>query len=94
MNLCPCGSPLLVRYDLQKMRGSVSKSSLKDRSSCLWRYREWLPLEDSRNRVSLGEGFTPLLEAPRLAGDVKIAKLLIKDEARNPRAPSKTGVFR
>ena len=89
INLCPCGSPLLVRYDLQKMRGSVSKSSLKDRSSCLWRYREWLPLEDSRNRVSLGEGFTPLLEAPRLAGDMKIAKLLIKDEARNP-----TGSFK
>ncbi len=89
MNLCPCGSPLLVRYDLQKMRGSVSKSSLKDRPSCLWRYREWLPLEDPENRVSLGEGYTPLIETPRLADDLKIAKLLIKDEARNP-----TGSFK
>jgi threonine synthase len=71
------------------MRGSVSKSSLKVRSSSLWRYREWLPLEDPENRVSLGEGFTPLIEAPRLADDLKIAKLLIKDEARNP-----TGSFK
>ncbi len=89
INLCPCSSPLLVRYDLEKLRKSVSKASLKERSSTLWRYSEWLPLQDPRNRGSLGEGFSPLIETPRLAGDLKLSRLIIKDEAGNP-----TGSFK
>ncbi len=89
INLCPCGSPLWVHYDLKKIRRSVKKAALKARSSTLWRYREFLPLRRDKNRVSLGEGCTPLMEAPRLAQELNVKRVWIKDEAQNP-----TGSFK
>lgn len=89
INLCPCGSPLLVRYDARKIARAVKKSELKSRPSTLWRYQEFLPLRAERNRVSLGEGFTPLIEARHLASELSIKRLWIKDEAQNP-----TGSFK
>jgi threonine synthase len=89
INLCPCGSPLTVEYDLTKIKRAAKKSSLKDRPATLWRYRELLPLRSDKNRVSLGEGFTPLLEAPRLAAELNLKRVWIKDEAQNP-----TGSFK
>lgn len=89
VNLCPCGSPLLVRYDAKKLKRAVKKSELKGRPSTLWRYREFLPLRAEKNRVSLGEGFTPLIEARELASELHIKRLWIKDEAQNP-----TGSFK
>jgi len=89
LNLCPCGSPLLVRYDLQKAKRVFVKSSLEGRVASLWRYRELLPLQNDAHRVSLGEGFTPLLEAKRLTGELGLRQLWIKDEAQNP-----TGSFK
>ena len=89
LSLCSCGSPLLVRYDLKKASGALAKSSLRDRAPTLWRYRELLPLEDDANLVSLGEGFTPLLQAKTLARQVGVQRLWIKDEAQNP-----TGSFK
>jgi threonine synthase len=89
LNLCPCGAPLLVRYDLTKAKTAFSKSSLQGRVASLWRYRELLPLQDDANLVSLGEGFTPLLHAKRLATELGLRRLWIKDEAQNP-----TGSFK
>lgn len=89
LNLCPCGSPLFVRYDLQSARTQFRPSSLKGRVASLWRYGEVLPLQDGANRVSLGEGFTPLLEANTLARETGIKRVWIKDEAQNP-----TGSFK
>jgi threonine synthase len=85
-NLCTsCGKPLLVRYDLAAAGKVLTKESLRGRRGDLWRYREVLPLRDDANLVSLGEGWTPLLPAPRLAQtlDVKL-DLFIKDESKNP----------
>lgn len=79
----------MVRYALETIRQNVHPSALKDRVSTLWRYREFLPLSDDRNRMSLGEGFTPLIESQRLAAELNIRKLWIKDEAQNP-----TGSFK
>ena len=89
LNLCSCGSPLLVRYDLKSAAATLAKSSLQERESTLWRYRELLPLQDRMNLVSLGEGFTPLLEARSLAEEFGLQRLWIKDEGRNP-----TGSFK
>jgi threonine synthase len=89
LNLCPCGSPLLVRYDLQSARERFTPSLLAGRSASLWRYREVLPLQNDVNRVSLGEGYTPLLEARTLAREIGITKIWIKDEAQNPTASFK-----
>ncbi|MEK7782638.1 MAG: threonine synthase, partial [Candidatus Binatota bacterium] len=89
INLCPCGSPLFVRYDAKKIKRAVKKSQLQSRPSTLWRYQEFLPLRAEKNRVSLGEGFTPLIEARQLASELSIKRLWIKDEAQNP-----TGSFK
>ena len=89
LNLCSCGSPLLVRYDLKKATAALAKSSLQGRSATLWRYRELLPVQDDINVVSLGEGFTPLLEAKTLSLELGLRRVWIKDEAQNP-----TGSFK
>ena len=84
-NLCTaCGKPLLVRYDLERAKMTLTKESLASRRPDLWRYREVLPVEDDKNIVSLGEGWTPLLHAPRLGKRVGIHELYIKDESQNP----------
>ena len=86
LNLCTeCGKPLLVRYDLEQAARSLTKESLRGRRADLWRYREVLPVDRDENIVSLGEGWTPLLAAPRLAKSIGFdGEILIKDESQNP----------
>lgn len=76
-NLCGCGKPLRVDYEIPLW----DKSTLKDREPTLWRYRELLPPCEP---VSLGEGMTPLLWAPRLG-----ERWYVKDEGLNPTASFK-----
>ncbi|HEV8592067.1 MAG TPA: threonine synthase [Pyrinomonadaceae bacterium] len=84
-NLCvECGKPLLVRYDLEATAQSLTRDSLAIRESSLWRYREVLPVRDWNNVVSFGEGWTPLLNADRIASTLPIKiDLFIKDEGQN-----------
>jgi threonine synthase len=89
LNLCTCGAPLLVSYDLAKAKTAIAKSSFAGRVSSLWRYRELLPLQDEANLISLGEGYTPLLQAKKLGAEFGLRQLWIKDEAQNP-----TGSFK
>jgi threonine synthase len=89
LNLSEEGAPLFARYDLDAVREAVPKESLADREPTMWRYAEVLPVEDPRFRVSLGEGFTPLLQAASLGKQVGVPDLLIKDEGLNP-----TGSFK
>jgi threonine synthase len=83
-SVCPvCGQPLLVDYHaLRPDRAALHGWDM-------WRYRSVLPLAPGEVPVALGEGATPLLDAPRLARDVGVRRLLIKDEALNPTASFK-----
>jgi threonine synthase len=83
------GRPLLVRYDLTAVGRAVRRDELARRPSNLWRYHELLPVEHDENRVSLGEGTTPLLPCPRLGRALGLESLWIKDEAHLP-----TGSFK
>jgi threonine synthase len=83
------GGPLLVRYDLRRVREAVDKGALRDRPATLWRYRELLPHEDPTRAVSLGEANTPLLETPSLGEAIGIPRLRVKDEGLLP-----TGTFK
>jgi len=74
----------LVRYDLKSAARTLTRESLHTRAADLWRYREVLPVEDEQNIVSLGEGWTPLLHAPRLGKELGLSNLYIKDESQNP----------
>ena len=73
-----CGMPLRVDYELSRVQ--LSLADLRGRPPTLWRYHEVLPLGRAA-AVSLGEGFTPLLEVER--------NVWVKDESRNP-----TGSFK
>ncbi|HKV40492.1 MAG TPA: threonine synthase [Blastocatellia bacterium] len=88
-NLCECGKPLMVAYDLERAAASLTKDSLAGRVSSLWRYREVLPVDSDSNVVTLGEGMTPLLRTERLASRLGIRNLYIKDESTNPTASFK-----
>lgn len=55
----------------------------KGQHASLWRYVECLPC-DLVNAVSLGEGLTPLLAAPKIGAAIGAPKLLIKNEGCNP----------
>lgn len=85
MQLCPeCGAPLLVRYDLEKVKASVKKEDLLQRQPDLWRYKELLPLVDESNKVSLGEGMTPLIHTGKIGKEIGVPNLYVKDEGIIP----------
>lgn len=83
--LSRAGRPLLVRYDIEAMRGAVSKATIQGRPTDMWRWRELLPVRETRDIVSLGEIETPLVPIPKSGG----AHVLVKDEGRLP-----TGSFK
>jgi threonine synthase len=83
------GGPLLVRYDLARVRAAVEREELRQRPATLWRYRELLPVEQESNIVTLGEPNTPLLRTTRLGREIGIADLQVKDEGLLP-----TGTFK
>ncbi|SEP85592.1 threonine synthase [Virgibacillus subterraneus] len=87
--VCTCGSPLLVTYDLEKMKKNVAPGEWGTRELTLWRYHELLPVEEEINVVSLGEGMTPLIPLRKLGNDMSIGNLYMKDEALIP-----TGTFK
>jgi threonine synthase len=91
--VCPsCGKVLFARYDLDAVKHALTPNDLKGRRWDMWRYSELLPVRDSGNVVTLGEGMTPLLEvSERVTDRLGIAgvRLRIKDEGKNP-----TGSFK
>jgi threonine synthase len=86
-----CSRPLLAVYDLEALARDMAPGELAGREASMWRYHELLPVRDERFVLTLGEGMTPLLAAPRLAstGLERGARVLIKDEGQNP-----TGSFK
>jgi threonine synthase len=85
LNLCECGGPLLVDYDLDAI-GKVWAPADLGRDSTpasMWRYEPVLPL-DHAEAVSLSEGWTPLLHARVLGSAMGATRLFVKDEGRNP----------
>lgn len=71
---------MLPRYDL----GRLDRVPVDRDQPGLFRYRELLPLRADTSPVSLHEGGTPLVDVPVLAKSLGVARLLVKDETRNP----------
>jgi threonine synthase len=88
-NLCECGGPLLVRYDLEKARQNWSREWIADGPSSMWRYAPVLPVSKPGAIVSLGEGMTPLIHTRRLGAALGADQVWVKDEGINP-----TGSFK
>ena len=77
------GEILSVRYDLDRMKREVSRDDIMRGPANLWRYAPLLPA-NPLTAVSLNEGYTPLLDTPRLARALGLTRLRVKDEGRNP----------
>ncbi len=90
ISLC-CSRPLLAQYDLAAVARNLTQNQVAGRPATMWRYHELLPVRDERHVLTLGEGMTPLLAAPRLAprGLEDKAHTFVKDEGQNP-----TGSFK
>jgi threonine synthase len=88
-NLCTCGGPLLVRYDLARAKSAWSRDEVQRGPNTMWRYAPMLPVQKHTDIVSLGEGMTPLLRASRAGRRVGANDLWIKDEGLNPTASFK-----
>ena len=67
VGLSEAGKPLFARYDLERLKGSFTREAMVGRRADLWRYAEVLPVRDAAARICLGEGWTPLVDAPRTA---------------------------
>lgn len=88
--LSAAGKPLLVRYDLDALKNSITKEELAKRTEGFWRYREFLPVEKAENRISLGEVVTPLMRLPGAEQKLGVSgEIIVKDEGRLP-----TGSFK
>jgi threonine synthase len=88
-NLSDHGWPLLVRYDLNAAKQTLTKEALAERPADLWRWREILPVRRAESIVSLGESETPLVPLTHIAARLGLKELLVKDEGRLP-----TGSFK
>uniref|UniRef100_A0A832HZR7 Threonine synthase n=1 Tax=Eiseniibacteriota bacterium TaxID=2212470 RepID=A0A832HZR7_UNCEI len=87
---CPaCARPLVARFDLARIAREVPREALGRFGADLWRYRAVLPFAPAFPVARLGEGGTPLLPLPRLAEELGVRELWLKEEAGNP-----TGSFK
>jgi len=76
-----CFGPYEVDYDYDAMRGKVTRESIARGPQSLWRYIDLLPVEVPR--VGFHSGFTPLKRAKRLASELGVRELYIKDDSCN-----------
>jgi threonine synthase len=79
-----CNQPLITTYNLIAEDFGTAIGN----ESSIWRYRKLLPVFDSSYIVSLGEGFTPILELANLEKCFDLS-IFLKDESTNP-----TGSFK
>jgi len=84
-----CGGILQVDYDYQRLSAKLKPRVIRKKGIGVWRYREFLPIQDHLKVISLHEGGTKLLQCKRLGRKLGIEKLYIKDETTNPTASFK-----
>jgi threonine synthase len=81
-----CKSTLFARYHLNN---GLDKLILQGRAADMWRYKEFLPVTDNQNIVSMGEGFTPVIPIENFKQFTAGNEVYWKDESGNP-----TGSFK
>ncbi len=87
---CECGGILDIVYDYDYIKSVLTKEKLAARKNyTMWRYRELLPVEETTPDTPLRVGWSPLYEAGRLAEQLGLGKLWIKDDGINPTASLK-----
>src|ERR1700678_463636 len=83
-----CFGPLEVAYDYERIAATISHERIEAGPRTIWRYSDLLPADDHAP-IDLGAGMTPLVRADRLASELGLGELWIKDDTANP-----TGSFK
>ena len=76
-----CLGPLEVTYDYEQVKKVITRKVIESRAPSLWRYLELLPVESPK--TGFNSGFTPLVKADRLARELGISELYLKDDSVN-----------
>ncbi|MEU0237170.1 threonine synthase [Nocardiopsis sp. NPDC006198] len=76
-----CFGPLEVAYEF----GDVTRADIESGPNSIWRYRSLLPVPDNVAELpNMAPGLTPLVKADRLAAELGIDSLYVKDDSGNP----------
>ena len=90
LTVCECGGILDIIYDYESIKARLTKEVLANRAErSMWRYRELLPIEEGAVPTPLRVGWSPLYEEPRLAQQLGLGRLFVKDDGQNPTASLK-----
>ncbi len=84
-----CGDLLEIKYDYDELAETLKKSNWSNVPLSVWRYRDFMPINDSSRIVSLGEGGTGLHLTKGLGKQLGLKELYVKNEGENP-----TGSFK
>jgi threonine synthase len=84
-----CGDILEVKYDFKELSEKLEKSNWRNVPLSVWRYRDFMPIDDISKIVSLNEGGTGLHSCHRLGKQIGLVQLSVKNEGENP-----TGSFK
>ena len=79
-----CFGPLEVEYDRELIASRVSRESIAAGPHSLWRYRDFLPCAPQDANAGLPSGMTPLVKAPRLAEELGLRDVWVKNDTANP----------
>jgi threonine synthase len=86
---CDCGDSIEIVYDYHELDGKISWDSLRKRTFCHWRYREFFPELKKNSIITMGEGGTSLVRSRGVIKKTGCRELLFKMESLNP-----TGSFK
>ena len=89
--LCPsCGKVLYPRYDLESAKETLSRLNIQQRKIYnIWRLHEIMPVKNDKYRITLGEGWTPIVKLNNFGHKLSLQEVYLKDEGQNP-----TGTFK
>ena len=84
-----CGDILEIKFGLEELDEAFQKSDWRSKPLSVWRYRDFLPIHEATQTVTLGEGGTGLHRSEHLGAELGLKNLYVKNEGENP-----TGSFK
>lgn len=84
-----CGDILEIKFGLEELAEAFQKSDWRSKPLSVWRYRDFLPIHETSQIVTLGEGGTGLHRSEHLGAELGLKNLYVKNEGENP-----TGSFK
>jgi len=79
-----------IQYDYDFIGRQISRETLlRANDLTIWRYKPMLPVQPDAKVPPLAVGWTPLYPAPRLASELRLKTVWVKDDGRQPTASFK-----